>query len=546
MQLKNLNSGLNSKRIITYIVMLTIFFSFLWAANPGTAGATNTSGEKTSTLTITFNENGNISTTDLTVSDLQNMTQERKIYSAVNNTNTSKFYATEGVMLTDLLTSANIDIDSIQSMTFVATDDYSRSFTREYLLDTPRYYYPELENNSMEGAIPVEPILALQAMEALEKEQLDFDGMDDRYSLRFFCGQTEFDMITDKNFVKWVSQIEIQGVPVNIPAPALSADTTNNIIGQPVNLSFTDDESWRNAITDITVDGESISGKYTVATGVITIDASVFDSDKDYAIVVKASGYQDASIDQHKGSWPIIFTIDGDAITSYSYTITDLKSMSSTTNIYGTDMCKGVALADLLTDLNITDNSWQVQVNVSDAATYHIDPVTVADMLDPANNYLLTYEINEQPITIDDRNQTTLRIYWGTGIIYKNVSGITVSTNQQTSNAIYTISRPTPNTIYQGGTTADGINTMTVNNGISGRQYFSVQLSPVRAHDGLETVVFVHSRNGAQLDLKTSRADYDTVTDAQASFDVQAGDLVKVYIVDDLSNTVDFNPTILQ
>jgi uncharacterized protein YjdB len=99
---------------------------------------------------------------------------------------------------------------------------------------------------------------------------------------------------------------------------------------------------------------------------------------------------------------------------------------------------------------------------------------------------------------------------------------------------------------YQTGKTSDGISTMTVNTGVSGMNYFKAEVTPVILHEGLETVVFVHLRNGIQLSLNATKADFDTVDSALAGFNVEPGDVVKVFIVDELSNADDFNPTILQ
>ena len=111
--------------------------------------------------------------------------------------------------------------------------------------------------------------------------------------------------------------------------------------------------------------------------------------------------------------------------------------------------------------------------------------------------------------------------------------------------AIYTVT-PIVDAAYQSGKTADGISTMTVNSSVFGLKYFGAQVTPVRTHSELEAVVFVHSRSGAQQSLSVTKADFDVVHTAQAGFNVQPGDVVKIYVVDDLTNAVDFNPTILQ
>ncbi|MDD3652570.1 MAG: DUF1533 domain-containing protein [Desulfotomaculaceae bacterium] len=81
--------------------------------------------------------------------------------------------------------------------------------------------------------------------------------------------------------------------------PALTADVSDNIVGQPVELTFTDDADWRAAITSVSVDGaDLVDGEYTISDGKITISADVFTEAKDYTVVVKATGYEDACVMQ--------------------------------------------------------------------------------------------------------------------------------------------------------------------------------------------------------------------------------------------------------
>lgn len=96
------------------------------------------------------------------------------------------------------------------------------------------------------------------------------------------------------------------------------------------------------------------------------------------------------------------------------------------------------------------------------------------------------------------------------------------------------------------GVTVEGISTLTVNPGISGFNYFTARVTPLVPHTGDETVVFTHYRNNRQLGINATRADFETVRDAQAGFNVEAGDVIKVYIVDQLTNSTERNPVILQ
>jgi hypothetical protein len=110
----------------------------------------------------------------------------------------------------------------------------------------------------------------------------------------------------------------------------------------------------------------------------------------------------------------------------------------------------------------------------------------------------------------------------------------------------YTVHPDAADPTYAAGSTEEGICTMTVNPGISGLKYFTVGIEPEITHEGKETVVFTHLRNGSLLHINATRADFDQIHVAQAGFNVQDGDVVKAFIVDNLTNDDDQNPVILQ
>jgi hypothetical protein len=105
---------------------------------------------------------------------------------------------------------------------------------------------------------------------------------------------------------------------------------------------------------------------------------------------------------------------------------------------------------------------------------------------------------------------------------------------------------PTADTAYTAGTNSAGIQTMTVNTGVTGLTYFTVSVTPQISHSGKEAVVFTHLRDDEQLSMNVTKADFDLVTTAQAGFNVEAGDVIQAIIVDDLTNALDVNPVILQ
>jgi hypothetical protein len=81
------------------------------------------------------------------------------------------------------------------------------------------------------------------------------------------------------------------------PAPGLILDSTNNNIGQAIDITFDEDIAWRTAITAVTVGGVQTEN-YQISEGKISINAEVFSEAKDYVIVIKADGYEDATVIQ--------------------------------------------------------------------------------------------------------------------------------------------------------------------------------------------------------------------------------------------------------
>ncbi|SPF49314.1 hypothetical protein SBF1_4480003 [Candidatus Desulfosporosinus infrequens] len=127
------------------------------------------------------------------------------------------------------------------------------------------------------------------------------------------------------------------------------------------------------------------------------------------------------------------------------------------------------------------------------------------------------------------------------------VSAQTTATVQAGSSTtgIYTIT-PTTDSAYYLNSKTNGIDTITVNSGVSGLKYFTANITTITPHTGGEKVIFEQLRGGAQINLNATGADFNTVNSATAGFNVQAHDVIKVYIVDDLTNATNFNPTVLE
>ncbi|MCD1259250.1 discoidin domain-containing protein [Paenibacillus athensensis] len=103
---------------------------------------------------------------------------------------------------------------------------------------------------------------------------------------------------TQYGYSLWELEVYGSGSTTQTP-PALTADSTLNNVGQPMDITFTDNSAWRSAISAVKVDGTTVAtNQYTVASGKITLNASLFSTAKTYAITVQASGYSDATVSQ--------------------------------------------------------------------------------------------------------------------------------------------------------------------------------------------------------------------------------------------------------
>ncbi|MCM3630906.1 carbohydrate binding domain-containing protein [Paenibacillus glycanilyticus] len=93
--------------------------------------------------------------------------------------------------------------------------------------------------------------------------------------------------------------IDEVAVREKVSPPAIAADSTDNKLTHPIELTFTDNAAWRGAITGITIDGATVNASnYAIAAGKITIDTALFPAVKTYSIAILANGYAAAEVSQ--------------------------------------------------------------------------------------------------------------------------------------------------------------------------------------------------------------------------------------------------------
>lgn len=89
---------------------------------------------------------------------------------------------------------------------------------------------------------------------------------------------------------------------------------------------------------------------------------------------------------------------------------------------------------------------------------------------------------------------------------------------------------------------------LTLKQGATGFKYFRATVKAITKEklDQLE-IVFIHSRNNIQQDLNAIQVDPDAKKiNAKAGFNIKPGDVIKIYMVDELTNETDRNPIILR
>jgi hypothetical protein len=103
---------------------------------------------------------------------------------------------------------------------------------------------------------------------------------------------------TPYGFSLWELEV-YAGNQAPLTGPALTADTSDNLLGKTVDIAFADDTAWRNAINAVELNGVTLrADQYTVAAGSITLNASLFTEARPYALTVRATGYDNATVVQ--------------------------------------------------------------------------------------------------------------------------------------------------------------------------------------------------------------------------------------------------------
>lgn len=602
----------HSRKSVACMVVLIMLLGMLGLGHPGMALAKVSESYPAASFVVNINNNGEIIPVHTySIAEMEALSGDVAYYSSIDSAPAPCTAITKGVTLNKLVAdinakyNANITIDSasLKGIKIYSTDDWSSFYGYDYLFASPRYYYPELANkwdkeNNKPGSgsdaspVPVDPIFALSSYQGRFLSNLDGSQMvgpadptvksSSCTTFRFCFGQTANDIakniVTNNRFGRWVNRVDIE-LSDKTFAPKLTADSSNNIIGNSIDITFSDNESWRNAISEIKV-GDIVldSSKYSQTTGKITIDGSVFTAAGDYTIIIKANGFEVTSLIQtiNENYETTVLSIKIDNGNPIIVTSDQINTLNANNELkyysyhkdgkmnYYTGL--GAPLAAILSQYALINSSSikNITVKANDGycvnfndpqnelfnKRYYYPTVGEKVQVDTLIATRAAESICSEPGQLDTVN--TMRLMIGqrspedrtNSSMVKWVSEIDITTSS-TDRPLYKLT-PVEDNVYTIAATPDGIITMTVNSGQNGLKYFGVLITAEVPHVGDETVIFTHWRKGTELQLNATVADFDVAKTAQAGFNVQPGDVIKVYMVDRLSNDSNVNPVVLQ
>ncbi len=241
-------------RFIMFILIAVILLSLPGFIDPHPASAVcGSTGVPSDTLTIKVGYFGGPYYTKkvYTLTDFDKLPQVQQAYTFIDSMGAICIDAAAGVKLSDLLTDAGVDVNSIQTF-YVNTNDiqfgWYINLDRSELLDTPRFYYPNLASHwdydnktpregALDGAVRVEPIIAYKDNWQRYKAEPDFSAFDTSSRIRLLFGQKDATEDNAYQSAKWIHTIEIMlgGMPPS--QVSLDQDWVNLKVGSTVKLT---------------------------------------------------------------------------------------------------------------------------------------------------------------------------------------------------------------------------------------------------------------------------------------------------------------------
>lgn len=223
------------KQSVALLSVLFIISALIWvpAGEMSAREEDETSGLRADSLAINVGYYGGpyYQKKFFTIDELVSLGLEEVVYSYIDLMPSVCLNYARGVPLTTIMEMSGIDINSIQRFYFYTNDNkggYFTDFTKKALLDTTRYYYPNLvfryyepdfafkdDKQAAEGAIPVPTMMAVS--DSWKRHlpgpddfgEIDYSLQRTRTRFRLLFGQTDTETPTANRSAKWVHSINV-------------------------------------------------------------------------------------------------------------------------------------------------------------------------------------------------------------------------------------------------------------------------------------------------------------------------------------------------
>lgn len=155
--------------------------------------------------------------------DLEKMAQTKQAYTWIDKMPAVVMDSARGVKMEDILSDAGIDLNSIETFYFYCKDvsnTWYQALPKSYLLDTNRYYYPnlpqhwdtELQSSTFGATADAKKVETMIAVEDNWKRfgtEPDFSNMTKDNSFRLVFGQTDATSSNAARSARWIHSIEV-------------------------------------------------------------------------------------------------------------------------------------------------------------------------------------------------------------------------------------------------------------------------------------------------------------------------------------------------
>ena len=193
---------------------------------------------------------------DFTFEELRSLSKLKQPYTVIDETGELGMETAVGFRLVDLVAAAGVDLNAVESFCFYSDDpeiSEGVSLSRKYLIDTPRYYYPNLadkwnetENKAKPGAtldaVRVPTILAWKDYWDEGSRVPDFYHITAENRFRLVLGQANAGDGNGEQLIRWIHTIDIiiAGVPPttgagNIVSTQLPVQTNTALVQESAN-----------------------------------------------------------------------------------------------------------------------------------------------------------------------------------------------------------------------------------------------------------------------------------------------------------------------